>query len=87
MKVEIISYNKFKNTMRYKKYTHDIVANMYYLGFNKIGQYSLKSHEKTIDVVHRMLQTKKIISGKIVWCRKRDGWGCPFLIIFYNDEI
>jgi hypothetical protein len=84
--VEIISYNKFRNSREYKKFYSSVLVNMNHLGFIPLYMEDIEEKEKTINAVKQHIKIRKIKNGKIVYYRTVAGFGLPYLYIFWRNS-
>ena len=92
MSVEILSYNKYKNSKGYRKYHNSVLLNMNHFGFTELCRTGIdtdknnKAVEKSEDIVNLVIDGRGIKNGTVVWYRTKDLWGLPYLIIFHNNS-
>jgi len=83
-KLIIENYYKFLET--HPKYFKSPLLNMDRYGFIQLGIIE-KDKEKTRHIINRILLFREIQQGHIVWRILKNGWGEPFVQVFYNKKI
>jgi len=86
MEPKIISFNKFKDSSKYKKFTHSVDLNMDKCGYSLIADYFLETGERSVDCAKAVAKSMNLSKGVIVWRRSKDLWGCPYLFLYYNEN-
>lgn len=94
--MEVINYNDFVKSNKYRKYSNDVRINMDYLGYSQImGNYletkNNKCIEKTKDVVNSIIESRKkmghISENAIIVFRRFEHMRIPYLEIFIKNKV
>lgn len=89
-KLLIENYYKFLET--HPKYFKSPLLLMNRYGFMQVGVYEKEIYkenkvEKTEDIIKMVIKSRKIHKGHIVWRIVKNGWGLPWVQVFYNEKI
>ena len=85
--IEIINYDKFKDKVSFRKYSHSVLFNMDRNGFSHIHEEELNQNEKPLEVVHAVIKARKIEDGTIVYRRFiGSDWRLPWVEIFWKSN-
>lgn len=81
----VLIENYYKFLASRKRFFKSPLLILRHYGFTQIGQYERLG--KSYDIVTDLLRFREIKKGHIVWRQVKDGWGFPWVEIFYNDKV